>query len=867
MIDIAASLRKAKAQFQSRGISSDTKIAEHIAFLLVTHEHERQPGEAASEDWRALYQTTNDNDLFMALVGLRDLLLGAYQVDYYGMPEEPPPYRLGIEALRRVMDALSEALTACDAGTLFHRYLRSELLRGERGSQYPTPRHVASSMAQLIDWKESHKVIDPTCGSAGLLVAAVQESRSRDIDQLEIHGRDFDATWAALGWSNLTLHQQTARINVESALSLLPEQARHFDAVLMNPPFGGTLNLTELKDRIDPKYGRRNETVFAVMALKLLDTDGQGAVLVSGGVLFGGGAERELRNRLLQEPLEAVVALPDDVMQPHNSTGANLLLFKKAAEKAAPDNPVWFFQLQEDGYDPGTSRNLTQAPDSNRNELPLMVEAVRACREPNWDAALRDVKEEDVAYGRRIRPSDGVPGNLVLLNGAGRTLRATQSPRGLLTATFAEDKKPAGWFRLPPNDGPVIQGSPHNTEPIKWRSLPSVDGFSDAFPDEWQITVEEDSASARCKFDSGNQQLNLLKGTSSTPRLRLGQASTMGGDAALPTVALVISEDGQPLSPFLTAVDSNNTVASIDVETLDGFGISLMRDPVGETMGAAISLFADVSTDQDTEVETLTAFLLLWTQAQAIAYRLQENGSNVDKLAVLLDDGLLVLKTDDAAQPVIEELDFGEPVEVRREVSPCGLALTTDGKVLGILLDREQITESPADDPQHYVARSFEPREYLVVPEPEQPGLPAEILADIRRNQASLGQRVDALLGMIAAPPRLDQPLPPAAINLPLMVKYFNPIQTVIWEVVREQCQGASAKHFQPEEIWAKIQNDGEAPRDLTEDAVKQQLDLFERMGLIVSAQVKQEPFYRLATPLDDMTIKPSGGETQNETP
>lgn len=841
MADITASLRKVKTVFESRGISGDPKIAEHVAFLLLVHEHNLQPDALTSESWERLCDAIED-DLAEVLEMLREDLIEAHQVPPDVVPQ-PPPERLRLRSLRQVMEFLLEGLPEGEAGAVFQRYLRFELLKSAKGGQYPTPYHVATAMAQLIDLSLGNSVVDPTCGTAGLLVAAVEQQ-----DELEITGCDFDATWAALGWSNLVLHGQAARITVESALSLLPEHRGQFDRVLMNPPFGGALSSTELRDIIEPKYGRRNETVLAALALELLAGDGRGAALVSRGVLFGGGAEQELRNRLLRERLEAVVALPDDAMQPYNSTGANLLLFQKTAASEQPTDPIWFFQLQQDGYDPGTSRDLTQDPDPARNELPLMVEAIKACRQSDWHVRLKDAEGNDVAYGKSLRPSDGVPGNLVLLNGdgAGQTLRAANLQEGLLVAIFGEEKNPTGWFRLPHNGTSVLQGSPYSTQAFDWQTLPYADAFADDFPDEWQISPGEDSPSGSCKFDSDNQQLRLLRGTSSTPRLRLGHVDAQDEEATLHALALLVGDDGHRLSPLLTAINGDNTPVEIDIDKLEGFAVSLMRDPAGEIAGGVIPLSSEPG-EEGTEAEAITAYLLLWTQLETPVYTVQENGSEGEKLAVLLDDGLLVLQSDDAGGQVL--VDIGEPVATRQDIAPRGLALTAAGKVLGVLLDRAQVSETSDEEPIRYVARSFEPREYLVVPTPEQPGLPADILADIRRNQARIGQKIDALLGMIAAPAHLDHPLPPTAINLPLMVEHLNQVQFGVWEVVREQCQEASATHFRLEDV-------AEGIGDLTEDAVRQQLDLFERMGLIVPVTVRGQAFFRLATPLDDATIK-----------
>jgi hypothetical protein len=381
--------------------------------------------------------------------------------------------------------------------------------------------------------------------------------------------------------------------------------------------------------------------------------------------------------------------------------------------------------------------------------------------------------------------------------------------------------------------------------------LSGADAFSDDFPSEWQVPALDDSSS--CQFDSNNRQFKLLKGKSL--RLTLGCVAAVA-EAALHSLALLVGDDGRPLSPVLTAVNGGSVPVGIDLDKLDDFEVSVMRNPAGDVVGGVIPLSADVQPEEeeDAEPQTLTAYLLLCTQLETTVYLVQEDGNEQGRFATLLENGLLTIQLNGTGAQALVEI--GVAVAVKQDVTPRGLAITTAGKVFGVLVDRDRVGRPLEEEPGRFIAGSFEPREYLVQPLPEQPGLPADILADIRRNQAHLEQKVDALLGMIAAPVHLDHPLPPTPIAVPLMVEYLNQDQFRIWNVVREQCRGASAAHFQPEDIWRGIQNDGEGPGNLTEDAVRQQLDLFERMGLIVSVKVEQEAFYRLATPLDDATEK-----------
>ncbi|AXC51966.1 N-6 DNA methylase [Bacillus halotolerans] len=111
-----------------------------------------------------------------------------------------------------------------------------------------------------------------------------------------------------------------------------------FDRVFMAPPFG--LRLTE-EQQMDMKYDRFNRFVYGIpprsqgdlaflsCGLSATKEDGKAAFLLPMGVLFRGGPEKEIRQRLIDfDVIEAVVALPS-LLQPYTSIKTVLLLCSK----------------------------------------------------------------------------------------------------------------------------------------------------------------------------------------------------------------------------------------------------------------------------------------------------------------------------------------------------------------------------------------------------------------------------------------------------------------------------------------------------------------------------------------------------------
>ncbi|WP_426982906.1 N-6 DNA methylase [Bacillus cabrialesii] len=111
-----------------------------------------------------------------------------------------------------------------------------------------------------------------------------------------------------------------------------------FDRVFMAPPFG--LRLTE-EQQMDMKYDKFNRFVYGIpprsqgdltflsCGLSATKEDGKAAFLLPTGVLFRGGPEKEIRQRLIDfDVIEAVVALPS-LLQPYTSIKTVLLLCSK----------------------------------------------------------------------------------------------------------------------------------------------------------------------------------------------------------------------------------------------------------------------------------------------------------------------------------------------------------------------------------------------------------------------------------------------------------------------------------------------------------------------------------------------------------
>jgi type I restriction enzyme M protein len=123
----------------------------------------------------------------------------------------------------------------------------------------------------------------------------------------------------------------------------------HFDLVLANPPFKGTLDF----DAVEPGLlrtvkTRKTELLFLALILRMLKLGGRAAVIVPDGVLFGSSnAHTDLRKALIDDnQLEGIIKLPAGVFKPYAGVSTAIVIFTKGGKT----KDVFFYDVQADGF-------------------------------------------------------------------------------------------------------------------------------------------------------------------------------------------------------------------------------------------------------------------------------------------------------------------------------------------------------------------------------------------------------------------------------------------------------------------------------------------------------------------------------------
>lgn len=243
---------------------------------------------------------------------------------------------------------------------------------GKKAGEFYTPKIVSRLLAMLADPKPGDLICDPACGSGGLLIEAAEIVENKDSRDYALYGQESNGSTWALARMNMFLHgKDGARIEwgdtLNSPALIEKDRLLRFNVVVANPPFSldkwGAESAEH--DRFQrfwrgvPPKSKGDYAFITHMVETALPKAGRIAVVVPHGVLFRGGAEGRIRQKLIEENLlDAVIGLPASLF-PTTSIPVAILLFDRARESGGArekTRDVLFIDASRD-FVPGKARN------------------------------------------------------------------------------------------------------------------------------------------------------------------------------------------------------------------------------------------------------------------------------------------------------------------------------------------------------------------------------------------------------------------------------------------------------------------------------------------------------------------------------
>src|SRR6056297_2330685 len=239
--------------------------------------------------------------------------------------------------LASLLDTINEIDTLKDdgqdvIGRVYEYFLGKFALKESSGKgkgEFYTPKTIVNLIAELI---EPYKgiIYDPACGSGGMFVQSIKfiESHHGNKKEVSIYGQEYTATTYKLAKMNLAIRGISANLGAVPADTFARDQHPDLkaDFIMANPPFNqkNWRAPDELTD--DPRWngysvpptGNANYAWILNMVSKLSENGVAGFILAN-GALSGGGAEYEIRKKLIENRLvEAILVLPQNMFYTTN---------------------------------------------------------------------------------------------------------------------------------------------------------------------------------------------------------------------------------------------------------------------------------------------------------------------------------------------------------------------------------------------------------------------------------------------------------------------------------------------------------------------------------------------------------------------
>jgi type I restriction enzyme M protein len=269
---------------------------------------------------------------------------------------------------------------------------------GKKAGDFYTPPQVSTLLAKLLNAQPGDKICDPACGSGSLLIKVAKEIGS---DNFSLAGQESNGSTWALCKMNMFLHgMDSARIEwcdtINNPQLVQDRSLIKYDIVVANPPFSldkwgieaaETDKFQRFKRGVPPR-SRGDYAFISHMVEATFESSGKVAVIVPNGVLFRGGSEGKIRQKLIQENLlHAVVGLPPNLFY---GTGipAAVLLFSR--NKKTTD--VLFIDASHE-YEDGTNQNHLRSRDIDK--IASVFARFETVHRYSHRATLEEIKENE----------------------------------------------------------------------------------------------------------------------------------------------------------------------------------------------------------------------------------------------------------------------------------------------------------------------------------------------------------------------------------------------------------------------------------------------------------------------------------------
>jgi type I restriction enzyme M protein len=264
-------------------------------------------------------------------------------------------------------------------GVAFETFME-DFFKGKMG-QFFTPREVINFCVEMLDIKNTDKVLDTSCGSGGFLLASLDKVRKwaeQSFDEIRAYQKWHD--FAKDNLFGIEINEQIARVckmnmiihddghtNVISTDGLenfknynTKFQKEKFDKILTNPPFGATVKSAEKEKGFLEKFelgknkkNQKTEILFIERCWEFLKPNGSMAIVLPDGILTNSSLQYVRDFIMSKFKINAVVSIPSFAFSHFGAGVKSSLVFlrKKTNNEKLGHYPIFMAIAKRIGYD------------------------------------------------------------------------------------------------------------------------------------------------------------------------------------------------------------------------------------------------------------------------------------------------------------------------------------------------------------------------------------------------------------------------------------------------------------------------------------------------------------------------------------
>lgn len=241
---------------------------------------------------------------------------------------------------------------------------------GKSGGEFFTPQEVSELLTRIavVGKAEVNKVYDPACGSGSLLLKAAKILGKENVRQ-GFYGQEINLTTYNLCRINMFLHDiDYDKFDIAHEDTLISPQHwddEPFEVIVSNPPYSikweGDDNPVLIND---PRFSpagvlapkSKADLAFIMHSLAWLAANGTAAIVCFPGVMYRGGAEKKIRQYLIDNNfIDCIIQLPNNLF-----FGTSVATCIMVLKRSKVDNRTLFIDASEECVKVTNNNKLTE---------------------------------------------------------------------------------------------------------------------------------------------------------------------------------------------------------------------------------------------------------------------------------------------------------------------------------------------------------------------------------------------------------------------------------------------------------------------------------------------------------------------------